>query len=57
MCIRDSPIYFATSKAGLESGVEAHALGFITAGTAAAAWYERNADNDGWVGRTIWEAP
>jgi hypothetical protein len=51
------PIYFATSKAGLESGVEAHALGFITAGTAAAAWYERNADNDGWVGRTIWEAP
>lgn len=48
------PLYQAESAASLPSGVEAYALGFITAGVEEGAWYERNADNDGWQGRTIW---
>lgn len=52
------PLYTATSKAGLQNtGVEAYALGFVTAGAQQGAWFERNADNTAWIGRTIWEVP
>lgn len=52
------PLYTATSKAGLPStGIEAYALGFITSGDQQGAWFERNAANDAWIGRTIWEVP
>jgi len=52
------PLYQATSKAGLDNtDIEPYALGFITAGDTQGAWYERNAANGAWVGRTIWEVP
>lgn len=50
------PIYKAASKAELDNtNIPHHALGFITEGATASAWYERNIDNTNWVGRTIWE--
>jgi len=52
------PLYQATTKAGLDNtDIEAYALGFVTAGAQQGAWFERNADNTAWIGRTIWEVP
>lgn len=47
-------VYKRSSAAALPASAEAHALGFITEGAEAGAWYERNSDNSGWQGRTIW---
>ncbi len=52
------PLYQATTKAGLDNtDIEPYALGFVTAGTQKGAWFERDADNTAWIGRTIWEVP